>query len=518
MTAIEHRSVLETIADDTRQRVETQQAAVPLEEIRRRASATPTPDRFPFERALRADGMSFVAEVKKASPSKGVIATDFPYLSIAADYERAGAAAISVLTEPHFFMGSNKYLTDIAAARSIPVLRKDFVVSEYQIFEARALGAAAVLLIVALLDDTNLRRYLALSDELGLSALVEVHDESEARRALATGARIIGVNNRDLRTFAVDPATTERIAPLLPPSVILVAESGVSDAATVARLHAAGADAILVGEALMRAGDKTAALAGLRKDLPKIKICGLKTMADIDAVNVAPPDFIGFVFAPSRRQVTPDQAATLRAALRPSILPVGVFVDANPDLIADLAQASVIDLVQLHGHETDEDIELIKHRTGGLSVIKSVRMGENLRVAGGTPVRAGGTAVARPEPGGHPEGATRMTSGRPGPAGARHPKHQPMPQNTPTLPCADFLLFDSTAGSGLTFDWSTIPPVEHPFFLAGGITTTTIDDALAVPNVFAVDVSSGAETDDHKDPSLVAELVRHTRVFGRKDR
>ena len=501
-------TILDTIADATRTRVAQQQATVPLDEMRRRAEASPVPDRFPFERALRADGMSFIAEVKKASPSKGIIADDFPYLDIAADYERAGAAAISVLTEPQFFLGSDEYLEEIAAAASIPVLRKDFVVSEYQIFQARALGAAAVLLIVALLDDTALRRYLALADELGLSALVEVHDESEARRALAAGARVIGVNNRDLHTFAVDPATTMRIAPLIPPNVVLVAESGVSDAATVARLHAGGVDAILVGEALMRATDKASALTELRAGLPKIKICGLRTLDDIAAVNATPPDFVGFVFAESRRRVTPHEAAELRAALHPSIVPVGVFVDADPDLIADLVSAGVIDMVQLHGQETDADIISLKRRTG-LPAIKSVRMGENLRVAGGTPVWAGGTAVARPGPGGHPEGATRMTSGRPGPAGARRP--------TPFLN-ADFLLFDSTAGSGLTFDWSTIPLVEQPFFLAGGITTTTIDAALAVPDVYAVDVSSGAEIDGHKDPALIAELVRRTRVFGRKDR
>jgi len=413
--------------------------------------------------------MSFICEVKKASPSKGLIAPDFPYLDIAREYEQAGAAAISVLTEPHYFQGASEHLQQIAAAVSVPVLRKDFVVSEYQIFEARALGAAAVLLIVVLLTDAELRAYLALADELGLTALVEVHDEAETRRALDAGARVLGINNRDLHTFEVDVATTERIAPLVPSDVVLVAESGVSDAATVARLHAAGVDAILVGEALMRAADKAAALVALRAGLPKIKICGLRTSADVAAVSDSPPDFIGFVFAPSRRQVTPDQAAQLRANLAPGIVPVGVFVDQDPALAEGLAAAGVIELIQLHGHETDADIAALKHRTG-LPVIKAVRIAQD-----------GLDAVTR-------------------------------------YPSADYLLLDSTAGSGQGFDWASIPPLGQPFFLAGGIGLNNIDQALAVPGVFAVDVSSGAETDGVKDPALIVKLVKQTRMFDRKER
>jgi len=461
-------TILDQIASATRTRVAEEHALVPLDAMRRRALATPAPAGFPFERALRADGMSFICEVKRASPSKGLIAPDFPYLDIARDYERAGAAAVSVLTEPSYFQGSSEHLEQIAAAISIPVLRKDFVISEYQIWQARALGAAAVLLIVALLPDAELRSHLALAHELGLTALVEVHDEAETRRALDAGARVLGVNNRDLHTFEVQISTTERIAPLVPPDVVLVAESGVSEAATVAHLHAAGVDAILVGEALMRAPDKASALATLKSGLPKIKICGLVTRDDVEAVNATPPDFTGFIFAPSRRRLTPDRAAELRPGLRSFIPPVGVFVDQDPGLVEDLAAAGVIDLIQLHGHETNAEVASLKERTG-LPVIKAVRIAED-----------GIGAVTR-------------------------------------YPAADFLLLDSTAGSGQVFDWASIPPIT-PFFLAGGIGPGAIEAALAVPGVFAVDVSSGAETDGRKDPALIALLVRRTRLFGRNGR
>jgi len=474
-------TILDEIAADTRARVTAQMAAVPLAEMRRSADATSRPDRFPFERALAVDELSFIAEVKKASPSAGVIAASFPYLGISAEYEQAGAAAISVLTEPHFFQGSDDYLTEIAAARGIPVLRKDFVVDEYQIVQARALGAAAVLLIVALLDDATLRRSLALAEELGLSALVEVHDESEARRALAAGARVIGVNNRDLHSFTVDPGTTERLAALIPSDVLLVAESGVSHPATVRRLRDAGVDAILVGEALMRSADKTAALRQLRANLTKIKICGLMATDDVAAVNASPPDFAGFVFAPeSPRRITPDKAAELRSLLRPSIASVGVFVDADPAMIAELAAGGVIEMVQLHGHETDADVAAVKELTG-LSVIKGVRLADP---------------------------ATALRSAQDDGSGGRFAQDDGV-----AFPSADYVLLDSTAGSGKRFDWNTIPPLGRPFFLAGGITTANITEALAVPGVTGVDISSGAQRDGHKDPELIHELVRATRSF-----
>jgi indole-3-glycerol phosphate synthase len=194
-----------------------------------------------------------------------VIAEDFPYLDIARDYEAAGAAAISVLTEPEFFQGRDEYLTQIAQTVALPVLRKDFVLDAYQIYEARALGAAAVLLIVALLSDEQLVAWRELAESLGMAALVEAHDHRELQRALNSGAGIVGVNNRDLKTFQVDLATAERLRPEVPAGVLFVAESGIQTPADVARMAAAGADAVLIGESLMRAPDRRAALAELRQ-------------------------------------------------------------------------------------------------------------------------------------------------------------------------------------------------------------------------------------------------------------
>ncbi|MDR1796449.1 MAG: indole-3-glycerol phosphate synthase TrpC [Clostridiales Family XIII bacterium] len=220
---------------------------------------------FPFEAALSAPGLSFICEVKKASPSKGVIAEDFPYLDIAAAYERAGASAISVLTEPKWFCGAAEYLREIAAAVQVPVLRKDFIVDEYQIYEAKALGAAAVLLIVSILTDAELLRFRERCDALGLSALVEAHDEAEVARAISAGARVVGVNNRDLRTFGVDPENSTRLRSRVPEGVLFVAESGVLGPGDIRALMPAKPDAVLVGEAMMRAGDKGAFLSLLRE-------------------------------------------------------------------------------------------------------------------------------------------------------------------------------------------------------------------------------------------------------------
>lgn len=261
--------ILQAIAAHARQRMAAAKGACPPAEMRARAremasvrAAGEAP--FPFEAALRAPGMSFICEVKRASPSRGLIAPSFPYLQIARDYERGGAAAISCLTEPRWFQGEAAYLRDIATQAGVPVLRKDFVVDAYMVYEARALGASAVLLICALLTDDELAEYVGIASELGMSCLVEAHDEREIARALAAGARVVGVNNRDLRTFEVDLDVSRRLRALVPPEVLFVSESGYASAADVARSAADGVDAVLVGEALMRAPDRAAALARLR--------------------------------------------------------------------------------------------------------------------------------------------------------------------------------------------------------------------------------------------------------------
>lgn len=257
-------TVLDEIAAKTRERVAALKGKTPLAEVRARAEALTGNTGFPFLKALGGEDISFICEVKKASPSKGVIAEDFPYLRIAADYEAAGAAAISCLTEPYWFLGSDEYLLKITENVKIPVLRKDFTVDEYMIYEAKTLGAAAVLLICSILSEQQLSEYLELARSLGLSALVEAHDEAEIELAVKLGAEIIGVNNRDLKTFSVDTGNSAHLRDLVPRDRIFVSESGIQTAEDVAKLRKIGVDAVLIGETLMRAPDKKAKLDELR--------------------------------------------------------------------------------------------------------------------------------------------------------------------------------------------------------------------------------------------------------------
>lgn len=255
--------ILDEIAAKTKERIINEKTVLPLCEIKAAAEAMPRDTGFPFKKALAGDNISFICEVKKASPSKGIIAEDFPYLDIAREYESAGAAAISVLTEPYYFKGSDSYLKEISAAVSIPTLRKDFVVDEYMIYGAKVLGASAVLLICAILDDKQLEEYLELAHSLGLSALVEAHTEEEVLRAVDSGAEIIGVNNRDLKTFKVDVENGLRLKALVPEDRIFVSESGIKTAGDIARLRKKGADAVLIGETFMRSPDKAQMLKNL---------------------------------------------------------------------------------------------------------------------------------------------------------------------------------------------------------------------------------------------------------------
>lgn len=258
------KNILQTIACANRERVAAERAALPQAELEARVRDLAPLEGYPFEQALRAPGMSFICEVKRASPSKGMIAAGADPVAVARDYEAAGAAAVSCLTEPRWFKGSLDDLAAVAAAVKIPVLRKDFVVDEYMIWQARAAGAAAVLLICGILDDDQLADYVALARELGMSALVEAYEPDEVPRALAAGARVVGVNNRDLRTFEVDFGRSIRLRPEAGPGRVFVSESGVETRAHVAALEEAGVDAVLIGETLMRAADKRAMLDELR--------------------------------------------------------------------------------------------------------------------------------------------------------------------------------------------------------------------------------------------------------------
>jgi indole-3-glycerol phosphate synthase len=266
-------TILDEIAGRTRIRVAKARESAPFEALRQRALAlAKTAPDGGFERALAAPGLSFICEVKKASPSKGTIAADFPYLQIAREYEAAGASAVSVLTEPEYFLGSDEYLREIAASINIPALRKDFIIDSYQIYEAKLLGAGAVLLICALLDTETLAEYIKTAAELNLSALVEIHNEAEADSALLAGARIIGINNRDLKTFKVDLGLTARLRRLIPGGILTVAESGIKSPDDVRALGGLGLDAALVGESLMRAGDKKRFLAELKAAAAGFKV------------------------------------------------------------------------------------------------------------------------------------------------------------------------------------------------------------------------------------------------------
>jgi indole-3-glycerol phosphate synthase len=259
--------ILEQLAAFARDRVREKKRHVPLTTMQRSAEAMAKETKeqaFRFEKALSSPGISFICECKKASPSKGLIAPDFPYVEIAKDYEAAGASCISVLTEPKWFLGSDDYLKEIAEAVQVPCLRKDFTVDPYMIYEAKTLGASAVLLICAILSGDEVREEIQIADSLGLSAIVEAHDEGEVEKAANAGARIIGVNNRNLRDFTVDIHNSARLRKYAPEGTLFVAESGIHTHDDVAALEADGVDAVLVGEQLMRAKDRRAELNKLR--------------------------------------------------------------------------------------------------------------------------------------------------------------------------------------------------------------------------------------------------------------
>ncbi|MDE5670980.1 MAG: indole-3-glycerol phosphate synthase TrpC [Eubacterium sp.] len=256
-------TILDKLADNAVKRVAYSKTLVSLDEIKKQAFQLPK-GHFEFENALKKTDISFICECKKASPSKGMITEEFPYLQIAKEYEQAGADCISVLTEPKWFLGSDEYLKEIANAVSVPCIRKDFTVDEYMIYEAKVLGASAILLICSILSEEKIREYIKICDVLGMSALVEAHDENEVNTAVHAGARIIGVNNRNLKDFSVDTENSKKLRSLIPGDIIFVSESGVQSADDVSKLREIGADAVLVGETLMRAEDKKQKLAELR--------------------------------------------------------------------------------------------------------------------------------------------------------------------------------------------------------------------------------------------------------------
>lgn len=509
--------ILLEIAAKTRERIEEKQKEKPLAQIRAEAeeirakelaASGGKPDgagaaagagksgahKKSFLEALKKPGMSYICEVKKASPSKGLIAEDFPYLEIAKEYEAAGASAISCLTEPFYFKGSDRYLREITDAVDIPVLRKDFTVSEYMIYEAKILGASAVLLICSLLDDVQLKGYMEVAKNLGMDALVEAHDSDEVFRAIAAGAEIIGVNNRDLRTFKVDMGNSIALRALAPADTVFVSESGIRTAGDIGRLRDNDVDAVLIGETLMRREDKKAALEELNggpvnvpaesPERTKIKICGLSRPEDIEYVNAAKPDYAGFVidYPKSHRSITPDQLREFVKALDDDITPVGVFVDAGEELAADLYNSGVIKIMQLHGNEDDEYIARLRTLIGtGTGVNADVndgtgRDGDEVRIVKAFRVKT-------------PEDLEKAQAST-----------------------ADMVLLDQGKGEGRSFDWSIVrenrDKLQRPFFLAGGLDAGNLAEAVELMHPWAVDMSSSLETDKVKDREKIDEIMK----------
>ncbi|MFC2661581.1 MAG: indole-3-glycerol phosphate synthase TrpC [Eubacterium sp.] len=503
-------SILETIAESTRKRVAEAKKRVPAEEMKERALAMDPNTGFPFEKALAADDISFICECKKASPSKGLIAPDFPYVQIAKDYERAGASAISVLTEPEWFMGSTQILQEITSAVHIPVIRKDFTIDEYMIYEAKVLGASAVLLICALLDEDTLRRYREIADSLGLSSLVEAHDDQEIQMAIRAGARIIGVNNRNLKDFTVDVRNARNHRAQVPCDILFVSESGIKTPQDIDILRDANVDAVLIGETLMRAKDKPSMLDYL-KGKTRLKICGMRRPQDIEYANQTRPDYIGFIFDPSRkRYIAPENAASLKDELDPGIQAAGVFVNAEIGDIVNIAKAGTIDLIQLHGQESPEYIEklreALKHADNAVSEDDSDSSGNeaNGNEADGT--KADGTkaetdASSRRGISDIPIiKAFKITSE----ADLKAAEESP----------ADLILLDNGAGTGQPFDWTLLSGFKgfrRPFILAGGLGPDNAGAAIRKFHPFAIDASSSLETDSVKDLEKMQALCNAVR-------
>ena len=475
--------ILDKIVEATKIRVDQEKQVETPEAVKAAALALPSDTGFPFEAALRQQDFNFICEVKKASPSKGIIAEHFPYLDIAKEYEVAGAAAISVLTEPDFFKGDKKYLQEIANTVKIPVLRKDFIIDEYQIYQAKVWGASAILLICACLDVPTLTKFRELADSLGLSSLVEAHDEHEVQMAIDCGARIIGVNNRNLKDFTVDVQNSVRLRNLVQDDVIFVSESGLETPEDIQVLRDNNIGVALMGETFMRSPNKVEKLTylyGPTYYTPKVKMCGISKVETIPAVVEAKPDYMGLVFAPSKRQVTVEQAKILIEELHKQCInhydtkvvkTVGVFVNETLDNLVRIADTANLDAVQLHGDEDEAFIQSLKERTN-VEIWKAVQ----IRSAADVEKWIDSSA--------------------------------------------DILLFDAyhkdeRGGTGEVFDWSSLDAFERPFMLAGGIDSTNVARAIRTVRSYGIDISSGIETNGVKDDEKITAFTKIVKSIGR---
>ena len=489
--------ILDKIIEATKIRIAQEKQVESPEAVKAAALALPSDTGFPFEAALRQQDFNFICEVKKASPSKGIIAEHFPYLDIAKEYEVAGAAAISVLTEPDFFKGDKKYLQEIASTVKIPVLRKDFIIDDYQIYQAKLWGASAILLICACLDVPTLTKFRELADSLGLSSLVEAHDEHEVQMAIDCGARIIGVNNRNLKDFTVDVQNSVRLRNLVQDDVIFVSESGLETPEDIQVLRDNNIGVALMGETFMRSPNKVekfAYLYGPTYYTPKVKMCGISNVETIPAIVDAKPDYMGLVFAPSKRQVTVEQAKTLVEELHKqyavrynseaeqtesvtsldtasseTIKTVGVFVNETVENLLKIAEEVKLDVIQLHGDEDESFIQILKEQSN-VEVWKAVQ------------VRSAADAEKWIDS------------------------------------SADMLLFDAyhkdeRGGTGEVFDWSSLDEFERPFMLAGGIDSTNVARAIRTVRPYGIDISSGIETNGVKDNEKMKAFTNIVRTI-----
>ena len=466
------------IVTQTRIDLEERKRQCSLEAMQRLVAEQPHP-RDLADAFKNRSQVNLIAEVKRASPSKGLLAPHLDPVELARTYEANGAAAISVLTEPHFFLGAPAYLTAFKLAVHVPVLRKDFIVDEYQVYEARAWGADAILLICAILDDRQLCHLLTIAHKLGMHCLVEVHSREEAQRAVNAGATIIGVNSRDLVTIQMNHYLNREIRQMLPPDTIVIAQSGIHTAADARRLARYDVQGMLVGESLVVSNDIPAQMRTLLQGAnarTQVKICGLRSPEHVNAAVEAGTDLLGFIFyEPSHRYIQPQQVQIVLQASECFAAPpdgqaapdiVGVFVNKDAEFINDIAEQAGLHFVQLHGTEPPELCQKIRR-----PVIKAL----HLRDA---------DDLHRVKT--YKDVAWRLLL------------------DTPTL---------SWGGTGATHDWELARTAaqETPILLAGGLTPENVAEALRQVHPWGVDVSSGVETDKQKDVGKIRAFIRNVR-------
>jgi indole-3-glycerol phosphate synthase / phosphoribosylanthranilate isomerase len=470
---------LQRIVEQTRLDLAKRKQACPLAEMQRLATEQPRPRDMlkAFEPRSR---VHLIAEVKRASPSKGLLAPHLDPIDLARVYEANGASVISVLTEPHFFLGAPEYLTAIKETVNIPVLRKDFIVDDYQVYEARAWGADGILLICALLDDEQLRHLHQTASSLHMRCLVEVHSREEAQRAIHAGAAIIGVNTRDLVTFEMNPYLIGELRQLIPNDRVIVAESGIHSAADARRLARYDVQAMLVGESLVVSDDVPTQMQQLLQganESTQVKICGLRTPEHINAAIEAGADMLGFIFhKPSHRYIEPQQVRTILAESQSFMQPpngekrpdlVGVFVNKDADYINEVADQIRLQFVQLHGNETPDFCQCIRR-----PVIKALSLHDH-------------TDLERIK--NYREVTWRILL------------------DTPT---------PDWGGSGKTHDWELAHMAAQslPIILSGGLTPENVKAAIQQVHPWGVDVSSGVETDKVKDAKKIRAFVEQVRI------